>query len=107
MGRLEGKVAVVTGGANGLGEAIATRMTDEGARVAVLDVDASGGERVAAGLPGAELPRVRREERGRGQGRVRRGRRPARTARRAGQQRGRGRDAGGRPTSCRWRSGSG
>ncbi len=55
MGRLEGKVAVVTGGANGLGEAIATRMTDEGARVAVLDVDASGGERVAAGLPGASF----------------------------------------------------
>ena len=55
MGRLEGKVAVVTGGANGLGEAIATRMTDEGARVAVLDVDTAGGERVAAGLPDASF----------------------------------------------------
>ncbi|MGE3287478.1 MAG: SDR family NAD(P)-dependent oxidoreductase [Pseudonocardia sp.] len=53
MSRLSGKVAVVTGGANGLGEAIATRMTEEGATVAVLDVDKAGGDRVAAALPGA------------------------------------------------------
>jgi NAD(P)-dependent dehydrogenase (short-subunit alcohol dehydrogenase family) len=53
MGRLDAKVAIVTGGANGLGEAIATRMTEEGATVAVLDVDEEGGERVAAALPRA------------------------------------------------------
>jgi len=53
MGRLDAKVAIVTGGANGLGEAIATRMTEEGATVAVLDVDEEAGERVAAALPGA------------------------------------------------------
>ncbi|MCO1655129.1 SDR family NAD(P)-dependent oxidoreductase [Pseudonocardia humida] len=53
MGRLDAKTAIVTGGANGLGEAIATRMTEEGATVAVLDVDADGGRRVAAALPGA------------------------------------------------------
>jgi NAD(P)-dependent dehydrogenase (short-subunit alcohol dehydrogenase family) len=53
MSRLSGKVAVVTGGANGLGEAIATRMTEEGATVAVLDVDKAGGDRVASALPGA------------------------------------------------------
>jgi NAD(P)-dependent dehydrogenase (short-subunit alcohol dehydrogenase family) len=57
MGRLHGKVAVVTGGGNGIGEAIATRMTGEGACVAVLDVDAAGGERVAAGLSDASFHR--------------------------------------------------
>ncbi|MCH4267273.1 MAG: glucose 1-dehydrogenase [Brevundimonas sp.] len=37
MQRLKGKVAVVTGAAMGLGHAIATRMAEEGARVALLD----------------------------------------------------------------------
>ena len=41
---------MVTGGANGLGEAIATRMSEEGATVAVLDHDKDGGERVAGKL---------------------------------------------------------
>jgi 3-oxoacyl-[acyl-carrier protein] reductase len=36
---LEGKVAVVTGGGSGIGEAICIRLGREGARVAVLDVD--------------------------------------------------------------------
>ena len=53
MARLSGKVAVVTGGANGLGEAIATRMSEEGAAVAVLDRDEEGGERVAGKLTDA------------------------------------------------------
>jgi len=50
MTRLSGKVAIVTGGANGLGEAIATRMSEEGAAVAVLDRDEEGGGRVAGKL---------------------------------------------------------
>lgn len=43
MGRLEGKVAIVTGGAQGIGRACVTRMAEQGAAVAVFDVlDAAG-----------------------------------------------------------------
>ncbi|HEY8691201.1 MAG TPA: SDR family oxidoreductase, partial [Chloroflexota bacterium] len=37
MGRLEGRIALVTGGAQGLGRAAAVRLASDGARVAVLD----------------------------------------------------------------------
>lgn len=50
MKRLEGKVAAVTGGANGLGEAIALRLGEEGAAVALLDRDEQRGRAVAAQL---------------------------------------------------------
>jgi NAD(P)-dependent dehydrogenase (short-subunit alcohol dehydrogenase family) len=46
--RLNGKVAVVTGGGNGIGAAIGARMAEEGAAVAVVDVDASAGGKTAA-----------------------------------------------------------
>lgn len=43
MGRLQGKVAIVTGGSVGIGAASVTRMAEEGASVAVLDIlDAEG-----------------------------------------------------------------
>jgi NAD(P)-dependent dehydrogenase (short-subunit alcohol dehydrogenase family) len=50
MGRVEGKVAVVTGGASGIGRATAQALAAEGARVGIADVDEAGGERVAAGI---------------------------------------------------------
>ena len=37
MGRLDGRVALVTGGASGLGKAIAARLTAEGAAVVLSD----------------------------------------------------------------------
>lgn len=47
---LEGKVAVVTGAASGLGQAVARGLVREGARVVLADVDAAGLERTAADL---------------------------------------------------------
>lgn len=42
MGQLDGKVAVVTGGASGIGRAIACAFVEEGARVFIGDLNASG-----------------------------------------------------------------
>ena len=50
MGRVEGKVAVVTGGASGIGRATARRLAAEGARVGIADVDEAGGQAVAAAI---------------------------------------------------------
>jgi NAD(P)-dependent dehydrogenase (short-subunit alcohol dehydrogenase family) len=50
MGRLENKVAIVTGGAQGLGAAIAAGYAREGARVMVGDLDGDGARAVANSL---------------------------------------------------------
>src|ERR1700732_554615 len=50
MGRLDGKIAAVTGGASGIGEATVRRFVAEGASVAFCDRDGERGERVAAEL---------------------------------------------------------
>jgi NAD(P)-dependent dehydrogenase (short-subunit alcohol dehydrogenase family) len=52
MGQVEGKVAIVTGGASGIGAACAATLAREGARLVVTDLDDMGGERVANAITG-------------------------------------------------------
>jgi 3(or 17)beta-hydroxysteroid dehydrogenase len=47
MGRVEGKVCLITGGGSGLGRADAIRLAEEGARVVVTDVNREAGEETA------------------------------------------------------------
>ena len=53
MGRVSGKMALITGGAQGLGEATARMMAREGAKVTVTDINGAGAEAVAASINAA------------------------------------------------------
>jgi len=48
--RVNGKVAIVTGGASGIGQTTAEVLAEEGAKVVVADIDATGGEQTVANI---------------------------------------------------------
>ncbi len=52
-GRVEGKVAIVTGAASGIGEETAVRLAEEGAAVCVADIDRENGRRVVEAIKDA------------------------------------------------------
>jgi len=52
MGRLDGKVAIVTGGGSGIGRAIALGYAREGARVLAVDRNLAGAQQTAEQVPG-------------------------------------------------------
>ncbi|NUP26178.1 MAG: SDR family NAD(P)-dependent oxidoreductase, partial [Nocardia sp.] len=57
MGLLDGKVAVVTGAAQGIGLEIARTFVREGAKVVVADINAEAGAQVVTELGGADIAR--------------------------------------------------
>ena len=56
--RLSDRIAIVTGGASGIGLASTRRLLEEGAAVVQCDVDAAAGERAIADLTAQGLARV-------------------------------------------------
>lgn len=58
MRRLEGRVAIVTGGGRGLGRAIARRLADEGAAVAIVALHEESAADAAAELEAAGAPAI-------------------------------------------------
>ena len=56
MKRVDNRICIVTGAASGIGRAAAVRLAEEGARVALFDVQDDAGRELAAGLEGRGLP---------------------------------------------------
>jgi len=54
-GKLEGKVAIVTGGSGGFGLGIVEKFVKEGAKVVILDINAEGGKKAEAANPGSKF----------------------------------------------------
>ncbi|MDB5761047.1 MAG: putative short-chain dehydrogenase/reductase [Herminiimonas sp.] len=52
-GRLEGRVAIVTGGGHGIGKAYATRLASEGAKIVIAEIDEKAAQAVAQELTAA------------------------------------------------------
>jgi 3(or 17)beta-hydroxysteroid dehydrogenase len=55
MGRVQDKIALVTGAASGLGLATSKRLAQEGAKVVMVDIDEARGSAEAASIEGAEF----------------------------------------------------
>ena len=47
MGKLDGRICIVTGGAQGIGRAIVTRLVEDGAKVAIADINGEAAEQTA------------------------------------------------------------
>jgi 3-oxoacyl-[acyl-carrier protein] reductase/pyridoxal 4-dehydrogenase len=58
MGKLDGRVAIVTGAAQGIGRAVARKLADEGAALVLADLNGEGVEAAAAEIPGATGLRI-------------------------------------------------
>ena len=101
---LEGKVAIVTGAGPGIGKAICEAYGAEGATVVVSDIDEGAAKDVASGINGATRHRLRRPQRGAGQGLVEETGRPARRGSSHGPQR---RASAGPSPSWPWTSRTG
>ncbi|HEX9390782.1 MAG TPA: glucose 1-dehydrogenase [Usitatibacteraceae bacterium] len=52
-GRLDGRVAIITGGGHGIGKAYAQRLATEGAKIVIAELDGKAGEALAAELTAA------------------------------------------------------